>query len=257
MPDAPAAAANQPPETDNKVGLVIAAHPDDPDFGAGGTAALWTTLGWQMHYLVVTNGAKGSADPEMTSERLVPMREEEQRNAAAELGVLTCTFLGAEDGELEYSREMLGGIVRTIRRLKPHAIFTHSPEIIHRRVLEPDPEDPLAEFRGFVNHRDHRRTGEMAIDAVYPTARDRLNFPEHLAEGLETHNVAEMFIWGNRGANFDVDVTEMLDTKIRALTRHVSQFGDRGEDFIKNVRDRWRSPDGRFYERFERVSMPF
>ena len=94
---------NMPPETDNKVGLVIAAHPDDPDFGAGGTAALWTTLGWEMHYLVVTNGAKGTADPEMTSERLVPMREVEQRNAADALGVLSCTFLGGEDGELEYT----------------------------------------------------------------------------------------------------------------------------------------------------------
>ena len=89
-------------------------------------------------------------------------------------------------------------------------------------MLEPDPEDPLAEFRGFVNHRDHRRTGEMAIDAVYPTARDRLNFPEHLEEGLETHNVAEMYIWGNRGVNVEVDVSDVLETKIRALTRHVS-----------------------------------
>ena len=248
---------HQPPETENKVGLVIAAHPDDPDFGAGGAAAAWTLAGWQMHYLVVTNGAKGTADLEMTSERLVPMREQEQRNAATELGVLTCTFLGGEDGELEYTREYLGGIVRTIRRVKPHAIFTHSPDIIHRRVIEPDPEDALAEFRGFVNHRDHRRTGEMAIDSVYPTARDRLNFPEHLEEGLETHNVAEMFIWGSGDVNYEVDVTDVLDTKIRALTRHVSQFGERGEDFIKNVRYRWRSPDGRFYERCERVSLVF
>ena len=248
---------SQPPETENRVGLVIAAHPDDPDFGAGGTAALWTTLGWEMHYLVVTNGAKGSADPEMTSERLVPMREEEQRNAAAELGVVSCTFLGGEDGELEYTREMLGGIVKTIRRIRPHAVFTHSTGIIQRRVLEPEPEDPLAEFRGFINHRDHRTTGTMTIDAVYPTARDRLNFPEHLDEGLETHNVAELFIWGSPNANFEVDVTEMVETKTRALTRHVSQFGDRGEDFIENVRTRWAAPDGRFYERFERVSFPF
>ena len=66
-----------------------------------------------------------------------------------------------------------------------------------------------------------------------------------------------MYIWGNRGVNVEVDVSDVLETKIRALTRHVSQFGDRGEDFLQNVRDRWRSPDGRFYERFERVSMPF
>ena len=248
---------SEPPQTDNPVGLVIAGHPDDPDFGAGGTAALWTRRGWEMHYLVVTNGAKGSSDPEMTSERLVPMREQEQRNAAEELGVKSCTFLGGEDGELEYTREMLGGIVKAIRRLKPYAIFTHSPGIVQRRVLEPDPDDPLHEFRGFINHRDHRLTGTMAIDSVYPTARDRLNFPEHLDEGLETHNVSEMFIWGSPDANYSVDVSEVLEVKIQALTRHVSQFGDRGEEFLNTVRERWKSPDGKYYERFERVTLPF
>ncbi len=245
-----------PPETDNKVGLVVAAHPDDPDFGAGGTAALWTTLGWQMHYLVLTNGAKGTADPEMTSERLVPMREVEQCNAAEELGVVSCTFLGGEDGELEYTREYLGGIVKAIRRLQPHVVFTHSTDIIHRRALEADPSDPLSEWRGFINHRDHRCTGEMTVDAVYPTARDRLNYPEHLEEGLECHKVAELFIWGSQEANYDIDITDVIQTKTRALTRHVSQFGDRGEDFIANVEKRWRSADGCYYEHFERVSLP-
>ncbi len=246
----------QPPDTDNKVGLVIAAHPDDADFGAGGTSALWSTLGWQMHYLVVTNGAKGSADPEMTSERLIPMREQEQRNAADELGVVSCTFLHGMDGELEYTRDYLGGIVKTIRRLQPHAVFTHSTDYIHRRSFAGDDEDPLAEWRGFINHRDHRCTGQMTLDAVYPTARDRLNFPEHLDEGLECHKVAELFIWGSANANFEIDITDVIQTKIRALTRHVSQFGDRGEDFIANVEKRWSSADGRFYENFERVSLP-
>ena len=91
-----------------KIAAVIAAHPDDPDFGAGGTAALWTRQGWEFHYIVVTNGAKGSDDPTMTRDRLIAAREEEQRACAAVLGVSSCVFLGGEDGELDYSRAMLG-----------------------------------------------------------------------------------------------------------------------------------------------------
>lgn len=146
--------------------------------------------------------------------------------------------------------------MKAIRTIKPHAVFTHSTDRIHRRALEADPSDPLSEWRGFINHRDHRCTGEMTLDAVYPTARDRLNFPEHLEEGLECHKVAELFIWGSQAANYDIDITDVIQTKIRALTRHVSQFGDRGEDFIANVEKRWSSADGRFYEHFERVSLP-
>ena len=116
---------NNTPNTQNKVGLVIAAHPDDAEFGAGGTTALWTEQGWEMHYLVITNGAKGTSDPTMTPQKLVETRKKERQNAADVLGVKTCTFLDNEDGELEYTRHTLGEIVRTIRTLKPHAVLTH------------------------------------------------------------------------------------------------------------------------------------
>ena len=242
----------------NKVALVVAAHPDDPDFGAGGTAALWTKEGWKFHYLVVTNGSKGSGDRTMTRERLIGLRENEQRRAAEELGVRSCIFLGGEDGELEYSREMLGKIVREIRRLQPNAIFTHSTDVLHRRpARRADEDDALAEFIGFVNHRDHRNTGTMAIDAVYPTARDHMNFPEHLSEeGLETHHVKEIYVFGSNTPNFVVDVSSVIDQKIAGLTNHVSQFGDRGEDFAEGMKTRSRDQDGNHYERFSRVVLP-
>jgi LmbE family N-acetylglucosaminyl deacetylase len=237
--------------------LVVGAHPDDTDFGAGGTVALWSQLDWEFHYLVLTNGAKGTGDREMTRDRLVPLREQEQEACATVLGVTSCTFLGGEDGELDYSRPMLGNIVREIRRLKPYAIFTHTPNIIHRRATPARTEGELAEYEGFINHRDHRNTGTMAIDAVYPTARDHLNFPEHLTdEGLETHHVREVYIWGDNNPNFAVDITDVLDTKIEALLKHDSQFGDRGDMFAEHIRTRWGDADGRYYERFDRLVLP-
>ena len=240
-----------------RVALVIAAHPDDPDFGAGGTAAIYTQDGWEFHYLVCTNGARGTGDREMTRERLVPMREQEQRNAAQELGVTSCTFLGAEDGELDYDRAVLGQIVREIRRLQPYAVFTHTPEIVHRNFFRAV-EGEEAEYLGAINHRDHRMAGEMATDAVYPTARDHLNFPEHLTvEGLETHNVHEVYFWGANETNFTVDITDVLETKLRALARHESQFGDRMEEFGEMVRQRWKEDDGRYLESFLRIVLPF
>jgi LmbE family N-acetylglucosaminyl deacetylase len=221
--------------------MVIAAHPDDADFGAAGAAALLARAGWEVRYLVVTDGSKGSDDPKFTTETLVATRDREQRDAARILGVASVGFLGYTDGELVYSRELLGDITREIRAFRPHAVFTHDPE-------------PIIHDQGFINHNDHRFTGLTTVDAVYPTARDRLNFPEHLEAGLETHKVAELYLWGSNRANFDVDISAVVDTKIEALLAHVSQFGD-SNDFVEFARERWRDEEGRYLESFRQVVM--
>jgi LmbE family N-acetylglucosaminyl deacetylase len=232
-----------PPEPDNsnetKRALVIAAHPDDADFGAAGTAHLWSQQGWEFYYLVCTNGSKGSDDESISPQQLVDMRRQEQRDAAAILGVKDCFFLDYVDGELTPSRPFLGDVVRMIREIRPHAVFTHDPET----VIVND---------AFVNHADHRATGLTAIDAVYPAARDRLNFPEHIAAGLQTHKVGQIYIWGSPQANFEVDITDVIGKKTEALLAHTSQFEP---EFISNILERWKSPDGRYRETFRRVLM--
>jgi LmbE family N-acetylglucosaminyl deacetylase len=220
--------------------LVVAAHPDDADFGAAGTAHLWSKDGWEFYYLVCTDGSKGSDDASLTPADLVRLRSEEQREAARFLGVKDVFFLDFRDGELTYSRELLGGIVRYIRLLKPAAVFTHDPETVIVRD-------------SFVNHADHRVTGLAAIDAVYPAARDRLNFPEQVAEGLEPHRVQAIYIWGSPQANFDVDITDVIETKVQALLLHRTQFS--GDEFVRFVMERWRSPEGRYRESFRRVLL--
>ena len=225
--------------TETKRALVIAAHPDDADFGAAGTAYLWSQQGWEFYYLVCTNGSKGSDDESISPQQLIEMRRQEQRDAAKILGVKDVFFLDHVDGELTPSRPFLGDVVRKIREIRPHAVFTHDPET----VIVND---------AFVNHADHRATGLTAIDAVYPAARDRLNFPEHIAAGLQTHKVGQIYIWGSPQANFEVDITDVIEKKTEALLAHTSQFEP---EFISNILERWKSPDGRYRETFRRVLM--
>jgi LmbE family N-acetylglucosaminyl deacetylase len=235
--------AHQPePDHGTKRALVVAAHPDDADFGAAGTAYLWSRDGWEFYYLVCTDGSKGSDDPGITQAQLIEMRRREQRDAAKLLGVRDCFFLDHVDGELTPNRALLGDVVRHIRMLKPDAVFTHDPEAVIVRDA-------------FVNHADHRVTGLTAIDAVYPAARDRLNFPEHIQAGLEPHKVSQVYIWGSERANFEVDISEAIEMKIEALRAHGSQFS---EDFLATARQRWqRADDGRFVESYRRVLMSF
>jgi LmbE family N-acetylglucosaminyl deacetylase len=232
-----------PPDSDSanspKRALVVAAHPDDADFGAAGTAYLWSQQGWEFNYLVCTDGSKGSEDESLTRQQLIDMRRQEQRDAAALLGVKDVFFLDYVDGELTPSRPFLGDVVRVIRQLRPHAVFTHDPETV---IVN----------NAFVNHADHRATGLTAIDAVYPAARDRLNFPEHIAAGLQTHKVAQIYIWGSPQANFEVDITDVIDKKVEALLAHTSQFEP---DFITGILERWKTPEGRYIESYRRVLM--
>jgi len=224
--------------------LVVAAHPDDPEFGCGGTVALWSRSGWEFYYLILTDGSKGSDDPAMTPEQLIPLRREEQRAAARLLGVKEVLFLGYEDGELTYTRELLRDVVRYIRLLKPHALFANDPTTIFHR-------------NSFINHKDHRCAGLVAVDAVYPVARDRLNLPELLAEGLEPHKVKELYLFHTNEPNMAVDVTEVAELKLKALLEHRSQFAHREEDIKRLWRERWQEPDGHFREHFRHIVLPF
>jgi LmbE family N-acetylglucosaminyl deacetylase len=221
--------------------LVVAAHPDDADFGAAGTACLLARAGWEVRYLVATDGSKGSDDPSLTPDQLVAARMAEQEAAAELLGVRSVGFLGFTDGELTPSRDLLRAIVREIREFQPFAVYTHDPE-------------PVIIRNGFVNHSDHRATGLATVDAVYPAARDRLNFPEQIAEGLAPHKVRELYLWGANEPNFHVDISEVVETKIAALVAHTTQF-DADDAFLEQMRTFWRDESGRYQEAFRRIPL--
>lgn len=180
----------------------------------------------------------------MNVQRLVALRREEQREACVRMGLNAedVHFLDYEDGELVYDRSFLEAIVRHIRMIRPFSVFTHDTDQVVRD--------------SFINHPDHRATGTAALDAVYPTARDHLNFPEHLDEGLEPHKVREVLLWSTNHPNFEADISDVVEEKIYALSAHVSQVGGH-EDFATFARDRWRAEDGRYIERFRRIELAF
>src|SRR5688572_28139272 len=191
--------------------LVVAAHPDDIEFGAAGTVARWVGEGAQVHYLLMTRGDKGSDDRSADPAAIARTREMEQRAAAAELGVSGVDFLDEPDGQVEPSLRLRERVTFAIRAFQPEVVMTHGPTVVFVN-------------NEWVNHPDHRAVGQVTVDAVFPTARDPLNFPEHLDAGLMAWKVAELFLWSTNEANQLVDVADTIERKIDALRHHASQF---------------------------------
>ncbi len=227
--------------------LVVAAHPDDPEFGCAGTVARWTEEGKEVYYLVCTRGNRGSDDPTMTEEELSVLREGEQRAAAAHLGVKEVNFLVQDDGELQNTLHFRGEVVRLIRYYRPGIVCTHDPTTFFYRD-------------SFINHTDHRATGLVTLDAVYPIARDRLQYPEQIREGLQPHKVKEIYFFGTHEPNHWVDIGEHIQRKVEALRRHQSQF-QQVEDLEKLVRKFSRNAGQgetpEYAEAFRRIVMRF
>lgn len=197
--------------------LVVVAHPDDAEFGCAGTVAKWAKEGSNVFYLLCTNGNKGSSNRSMTSDKLAPLREAEQRDAASILGVKNVTFLEHPDGELEDDKITRGQVVREIRRVKPNVVITSD---IYRTT--------------FYQHRDHRMAGTLALDSCYPYARDHLHYPEHIEEGLETHKVESAFLAGSDTSDVFVSIEDTIELKIQALLKHATQVeGARIKTMIK------------------------
>jgi LmbE family N-acetylglucosaminyl deacetylase len=196
--------------------LVVAAHPDDIEFGAAGTVARWVGEGAEVRYLVMTRGDKGTDDPSADPAAIGRAREAEQRAAAAEIGVAGVDFLDEPDGQLEPGLRLRERVTFAIRSFRPEAVMTHDPTVVFVN-------------NEWVNHPDHRAVGQVTVDAVYPTARDPLNFPEHIAQGLAAWKVAELYLWSTNEANQIVDIGETIERKVAALAHHRSQFHDFAE----------------------------
>jgi len=192
--------------------LAVFAHPDDAEFGFGGTVAKLAREGTEVHYACVTDGSAGSNEPGVTRAEMRPIRTREQLAACEVLGVVDCRFLGFVDGELELTLDVRRSVTREIRRVRPDLI------------LGPDPSRLWNRARDYINHRDHRVTGEAVLTAVMPDAPTRVQFPELLDEGIEPFEPPNLWLSAEDG-DLLVDIGETIELKMEALGRHESQLG--------------------------------
>lgn len=211
------------PDTEVPRTLVVAAHPDDIEFGAAGSVAGWTDAGTTVTYLLCTYGDQGGFD-DTPREQVPVIREAEQRDAAAAAGVTDVRFLqGYRDGYLEGGHELVRDISRVIRQVRPTRVLTPSPERWWARLP--------------ASHPDHLAAGEATVRAVYPASRNAFAYPELARdEGLEPWTVTEMWLMAHHTPDHRVDVTDTLDRKLKALRCHVSQTGHVGPELEDMVR---------------------
>jgi LmbE family N-acetylglucosaminyl deacetylase len=211
------------PDSEIKRVLVVMAHPDDCDFGAGGTIAHWTSHGIEVSYCIITNGDQGGEESGIPVEEMAKVRQQEQRDAGKALGVTEITYLNYRDGWLMPSIELRKEIVKAIRIAKPDRMVVQSPERNWERI--------------YSSHPDHLAAGETAIQAVYPDSRNPFAFPELKAAGLEPWRVREVWITGSPTPNHFVDITETFSKKMAALHAHVSQTAHNKE--LENMVRSW------------------
>ncbi len=199
-------------ETPRRV-LVITPHPDDAEIWCGGLLARWIRQGAEVVYVLCTDGSRGTELPGIAPAELAATREREQLAAARLLGVKEVVRLGYPDGELEDTGEFRKQLVREIRRVRPEVALTAEP---YRRSL--------------LWHRDHRIAGQVALDAVFPYARDHLHFGElWREEGLEPHKTGAILFWGAELPDTYFDIGDTLKQKLAAVQAHRSQVADQPE----------------------------
>lgn len=231
-----------------KTVLAVAAHPDDLEYGLAGSIALWAAEGADIYYLILTDGCNGTSDRTAVPKEVCNMRRSEQDKAAKILGVKKVFYCDYPDGELMNTPEVRKDIVRVIRQTKPEVVLCMDPSMYYTRAT------------GMINHADHRASGEAALDAVYPHARDHLSFPDLLErEKLEPHKVQTVLLINFETHNFSIDIDEVILKKLEALKAHVSQ----SSSYTKDLRALQDHPEfngkkihRHYKEEFIRLNLP-
>ncbi len=229
--------------------LVVTAHPDDVDFGAGGTVATLTDLGIAVTYCICTDGDAGGFDDSTDRHEIPAIRRAEQIAAGQVLGVTDIHFLGYKDGYLDPTHDVQKDIVRIMRLVKPQLVITQTPERNWERLP--------------ATHPDHMAAGEATTRALYPAVRNPYAYPElRSTEGLEPWTVNWLWLQGDSNPNHWIDVTNYFDRKISAISSHQSQvshletLADMVREWQQLAAEKAGLPSGRLAEGFRQVQLP-
>ncbi len=232
---------SQSEQEQRKVALVVVAHPDDAEFMAAGTVALWAADGWDIHYVICTDASGGGPDDaedvSPQARRVISdVRKREQRAACDVLGVKDIVFLDYPDGLLQPSMTLRRDLVRALRQYQPTRVICQSPDRSWTSGYS---------IGGY--HPDHLAAGVATISAIYPASQNGWDFPELLQEGLKPHKVREVYFAGAPTSNFAVDISAVMDQKVAALRAHTSQLGEHFDEIEAMIR-KWTAEDGKKYD---------
>ena len=260
MGDRTAEGAMQVITTPDYEAMVIGAHPDDDDFGAAATSALWVKQGKKVVWVVMTNGVEGSEVPSFDDVELMHIREAEQRAACEVYGVQAVEFLRFPDGHLTNNEETREAVVRLIRKYRPRVVITHDPT---RHIFAFDP-DTEPDKTAYLNHPDHRATGNIVLDAIFPYIGNPRSYRELLPQGLLPYKVHELYLFSTTEVNTYVDVTETIDIKGKGLICHATQFEpnselpnrirERAAETAKEAKEK-KGLDMQYAEAFRRIKL--
>jgi len=238
-----------------KTVMVFTPHPDDDTFGCGAIMAILAKNKNRVIVVIYTNDNRGSRDLEMTRERLARIRKAEEEAACEVLGIPkeNIIWLGYEDGDLEYAdpRRLRGEACRLIKKYRPDAVFSIDPGSTHERW----------------HKTDHRMAAFITKDA-FLAAEWHLYYPHHwLVEKLKPYRVPVAYYYYASEPNYTVDITDVMELKIKAVAKHVSQFPPSLDKYTPVMSElvfqgirAWglsKSKDGdRYVEKFRREANP-
>ncbi|WP_255316436.1 PIG-L deacetylase family protein [Nesterenkonia sp. Act20] len=224
--------------------LAFGAHPDDIDFGAAGTIAGLTASGVQVTVCLLTSGDAGGFELGRDSAEMARLREIEQREASALLGVHDVIMLDERDGFVAPTDELVGKIVRVMRQVRPEVVIAPHPERAWDRLQK--------------SHPDHMACGEAVVRAAYPFVENPFAYPELQAAGLEAFKIRHLLLTTapQHQVNLRLDVTGQEAVKMAALRQHFSQHPDaaRMEGFVLDQMRQIHAGDG-FAEEFHWVTV--
>lgn len=233
----------------NKI-LVVLAHPDDAEIYAGGTIARLIADGKKIRVVKMTNGNKGSRKENISEIELTKLRLTEDQEAMQTLKIHKDNniYLNLGDGDVSANITTIEKLVFQIREFQPDLIITHNPEDY---IIKFDSDN------SWVNHTDHRYTGQATIDAAYPFSRDILFFPEHFKnKSLKSHSALKFLLvdYYNHEDTIAIDITTFKDVRTKAISCHSSQYDLEAAEISTSFFTKLDS-SGKNYERFRYVEI--
>jgi len=186
--------------------VAVGAHPDDIEFGCPVTLLYFKEKGYEIHYIVATNGENGFKVKSLSSKERIEIRKKEQLAAAKKIGVKEVHFLGYKDGFLDYDDSLREKLTLLLKELKPEIVFSFDPANLDFDNIN-------------LNHRDHRNISVAVFDAIFAAKNDFI-YPDKNGK----HRVEKIYFFGTNKPNYEVDISSKIDFKLDVLKSFKSQF---------------------------------